>query len=109
MDASAVLQKLRADGVINATLNNSVISKADADYMATFHSRIPSKIQFASYGAKFTLLVAYNGGNSWSPVHTFSGSGIFSLDVPPSTTQVDAKLGGITILDPTLGWVVTTF
>lgn len=106
-----ILNSLREENDIAATLNNTITSplggKSDDMYLVTFNSYIPTDIMFAAYRSTFTVNVTID---SQPPKPYKVGPGApQTIAVPPGTTKVTADASDIVILDPSMSFICTTF
>jgi hypothetical protein len=114
--AQDVRAQLEKDGILTATLSNSILSPFDGTgtnlYLLTFHTFIPSEIQFYSYGATVTIQVEYiytAGGTPTETKFTLTAGQYQIKTTPPGVKRINAAVQSATVTDPSFAYLCTTF
>ena len=114
--AQDVRAQLEKDGILTATLNNSILSPFDGTgqnlYLLTFHSFIPSEIMFYSYGATVTIQVEYiytAGGTPTKTKFTLTAGQSNPQTTPPGVKRINADVLSATVTNPSFAYLCTTF
>lgn len=99
-----IVQKLRDDGHMDATLMNTVCaplgSVSEDMYAVRFSSIMPPAVEFTTYQASATLLVSIDGNQMQHiPLTPSPGPG-YRCNIPPGTQHFHASLKDV---EPTKG------
>lgn len=111
-EVKTLKSQLAEDGVINATMNNIVLSPVDASgknqYMFTLNSYFPQKVMIYSYGLNVTISVDFNNLNKPTFYEMSPGTGQ-TIQIPAGTTQFYAESTKVEVINPNMAYIATTF
>lgn len=108
-----IVKAMQEEKTLPATLNNMMTaplgSQSEDMFGIRFASNIPSELSFTTYRATCTVLVSINGGAQTPYPVQASPALPVNVPIPAGTQHLWVELKDVTVADPTMASLVTTF